>query len=249
MNSDLNSDASSVFQTKQFYQLLLAYADSELTSWGDRLPSMVAYLTRDGSIKFSAISPLGIGQEIIEESRLSDRLLVIISFAYLEDQIRLLLAKFLVEDKVTRNLLNTESLPFLKAARLAFSLGLIAREWFEILDEMAEFRNKFAHRPFAQSFEDLINEDEKETQKSLDKLSRLYKQITQRELNGIIHNNFLNLFLYMYPLIQFSIDHIATINPRKIFDDKEIVGMSHVMGFTREDIQVMIDNNFGKDNS
>lgn len=241
MSKQHNTDESRFLVNRRFYELLLAYIDSELASCGDKLPSIVAYLMRDGSIKFSVSSPVGIMVTVIEESLRSDRLLVILCVAYLEDQIRLSLAKCLARDSETSTLLDPERLPFLAAARLAFSLGLIAKEWLEILKEMAKFRNKFAHDPSAQSFEDLIEKDAKRSWKSLDQLSMHYKKMTQEELNGTIHGNFIQIFLLMYSLLQFSLDHISAASLRQVFNSGEIVGINHTAGLTREFVQAQLD--------
>ncbi len=242
MNDQQNSDEPSPFNTKRFYEALLAYAETKFTSDDDQLPATVAFLLQDGSIKFSESAPLYVQLDILEESRLSDRLLVIVCVAYLEDQIRLLLRNFLAKDKETGKLLDPEKLPFLSAARLAFSSGLIAKDWLDILADMAALRNKFAHNPLAQSFDDLIKSNRKDTWKSIERLSGFYNQVARRQLDGTIYDNFSEVFRLIYTLLQFSIDHIATTKAVQIFASNEIIGISLIMGgFTKENIRTLID--------
>jgi len=245
--SDELGEVEGIFDTHQLHTDLLRYVDDELHLESNELPDIVAFLMQDGHFKFSVSSPLGVIEEILKESRSSDRLMVIVSVAYLDDQIRRLLGIFLAQDKETRRLLNAETgpLPFLAAARLAFSSGLIARESLEILKEMASLRNKFAHQHMAQSFEDLLQHDDdpKEIQKSLNQIFEIHKRLIQKELDGSIHWNFIFVFRTIYSMLQFSIDHIAPKQPIQSLNSDEIIGTNYLMGFTRMNLQRLIDNN------
>lgn len=245
--SEENKSEPQSYDMGQFHKILLEYVDNELQVDDDQLPEMVAFLMRDGSIKISVTSPFAVMLDIIEESRLSDRLLVIVSVAYLEDQLRLLLAKFLADDEETKKLLDSEGgpLPFIPLARLAFASGLIAKEWLEMLKEMANLRNKFAHKPAAQSFEDLKRDDKKRTEKSLNQIFKLYQQLAQKNLNEEpnenIHGKFGLVFSLMYALLQFSIDHRASEKPVQAFKFTEIIDVNIIIGYTRTSLQTLID--------
>lgn len=245
-----NPAESQTFDTQQLYKSILEFVESLQFEESHR-PGIVAFILNDGTFKFSLASPIFVTHDILEESHLSDRLLVIVSVAYLEDQMRLLLASWLANDDETDKLLDPESgtLPFLSLARLAFSSGLIAKEWFEIMREMANLRNKFAHKPAAQSFEELRREDKKRTEKSLGRLFELYNQLSSRDWNmndENIHGKFAMVFQQMYTYLQFSLDHLAGENSVQAFTSDQIVGIHHFSGFTKADLQSLADQGFDK---
>lgn len=206
--------------------------------------SIVAFHLADGTYRFSLKGPTDVLVKIAQESLFSDRLLVIVTIAYLEDQIRTLLQKFLTDDDVTRDLLDpNKSLlsSLMPMANLAFSLGLLAEAWYELLKRMGQLRNKFAHIPAATSFADLIKIDPK-TAGLIESIIYRYKQFpkTQEEDTDDIRKTYTQLFLIMFNLTQFAIDHIASAQTRQSFNSDQIVGINIILGMTRENIRVIL---------
>lgn len=246
MTEQTNTDP---FDNRQVYELLLAYGETRFSSNDELLPPTVAFMLKDGSIRFSESAPLRVQMDILEESRFSDRLLVIVSVAYLEDQLRLLLRSFLLQHEITNDLFdpNTNQLSsLLTMAKLAFSLGLLPKDWFEILKRMANLRNMFAHIPEARSFEDLYKQ-EKKAAGLVDSLFSRYKELTEDPLSGTHHTNFSQLFRIMYELIQFAVDHLASMNSVHNFNSKEIIAVGHFIGLTKNDLQRLVEGNFSRD--
>lgn len=246
---------------QQFYEALLKYAD-EVQLGEEPLPSMVAFIMQDGSIKLSQCDAIFLQLDILEESHFSDRLLIIVSVAYLEDQIRLLLKKFLIEHEVTNDLFNpnTNQLSsLLTMGKLAFSLGLLPKEWYEILKRMATLRNMFAHIPEARSFEEL-NKRENKAGGILDSLFNRYHELTGNALQGTpedqelikaglkrpltSHEKFSHIFREMFVFIQFAIDHVAGVKPIQAFKSDEIAGIKYFLGLDRVTLQAHLDGKF-----
>jgi hypothetical protein len=229
---------------KQLYIDLLSFLDSHEEDGG----AILAFTLADGSHCFSFADPLDVLLKISVESIFSDRLWVVISVAYLEDQIRLLLEKFLTDDEVSRDLLdpNRSSIgSLMPMANMAFSLGLLAKEWYEILKRMAQLRNKFAHIPSARNFEDLVNLDPKNLG-LIDSLIHRYKQFpgSNIETPDDFRKIYRSLFLLMYELIQFSIDHIAGIDKRQKLHSDQIIEINNFNGFDKDNLRDLLSTHF-----
>jgi hypothetical protein len=109
---------------KEIYAELLSFLNSHDQNGRD----IVAFILSDGSYCFSFTDSLDVLVNIAQESIFSDRLWVIVSVAYLEDKIRLLLENFLTDDEVSRDLLDPNKGPIsslIPMANMAFSLGLV----------------------------------------------------------------------------------------------------------------------------
>lgn len=110
-----------------------------LLEWADAVGwqrgSVIVYLLADGQYRFSETSVLQQIDQIVEEAALSDRLLLIICAAHLEDQIRTVLAQFFIDDKLVEDMFERSSASFMTS--LAYSLGLIAKEWHDVLKSIS----------------------------------------------------------------------------------------------------------------
>jgi hypothetical protein len=53
-----------------------------------------------------------------------------------------------------------------------------------------------------------------------------------------------SLFLLMYELIQFSIDHIAGVNKPRELEGTQITGVRNFAGFDKEGLQNLLKNHF-----
>ncbi len=105
----------------------------------------------------------------------SDRTLVIISCAYIDDLLRSVLDKFFVENDSVKSALldplkNGALAEFAPRADVAFLLGLISSDVRQQMRVLAKIRNRFAHDHRIRSFEDLAK-DEK-VKKEVEKLKR-----------------------------------------------------------------------------
>lgn len=232
-NSIIQSEAE-----KKLYLDLLEYLKSVETNGN----AVVGFTLSDGTHCFSISNLVDILLEIRKESALSERLWIIVSVAYLEDQLRALLEKFLVDHEVSSALLDPNSGPIsslVPMANVAFSLGLITREWLDVLKRMAQLRNKFAHIPSARSFTDLMSIDPKAAG-LLDSLKSRYIQLTSDGNQTVFQKLYVSLFISMYSLLQFSIDHVATLQQHKPLDSHLIVSIHDFVGVTVETIEELI---------
>lgn len=227
------------------YRAYLSYLEEQgLEDWHS-MPT-VAFIMADGTYRFSSTNPLEISEKIAIESVFSDRVFVIVTVAYLEDQLRILLTKYLADDEITYGLLdpNQSSLASLvPMANLAYSMGLLAKEWLEILKRMARLRNLFAHVPAARYFSDLdsIDPKSKGVIHSLIERSKQYGILeTDEEQN--FKKTYYQLFLLMYNLTQFAIEHIAIPQSRQPFDGRLIVKIMTFIGFSKQGIKEVIDS-------
>lgn len=219
---------------------LLAYLDAQgVTDSESR--AVIAFTLSDGTHCFSLVDPINILFQIMTESVHSDRLLVIVSVAYLEDQIRLLLLKYLADDDVARDLLDPNKsmlASLVPMANLAFSMGLLAKEWLETLKRIARLRNTFAHVPTARSFEDLIGMDTR-TAGLLDSLQERFRQLMSDadSYPDDFAAIYQQLFLAMHNRVQFAIDHIASPSRRSAFDGQKIEHIRMIQGTSKALIQ------------
>lgn len=193
------------------------------------------YRLRDGSYAFSQNALLLTMQTILEESGTSHRLLVIVCHAYLEDQLRLLLERYLVNDDVTRTTLERSS--FAVMCSFAYSLGLIAKTWYEALKTIGNLRNTFAHRPQIQTFDDLL-QNEPKTRAALEKLKRWLSDTTLEQPAELVSN----AFMHLHALLQFAIDHLAIPDQRVLFDPAQMSDYMLYMGLSLEDLQTHVKN-------
>lgn len=231
---------------KEYYRALLHYYNEQQVPDGIAL-EIFGFKLSDGSYRFSEVNFLNIGSDLGLESFSSERLLVIVSFAYLEDQIRLMLEKFLVNEDTSADMLDPNKNGAVSAlasmANLAFSLGLVSREWLNIIKQMARLRNKFAHVPAVRNFDDLILNDPK-TRGVMDNLARHFQLISgdAEAAKRPFRELYWKLFMLMYQLTQFAIDHVVVPQRRRPFMINEIEPMGIIAGFTREDIQNYLDD-------
>lgn len=91
----------------------------------------------------------------------SPRAAVIISSAFLDAQLRVIIAKSLVDDpKIVDELLGSEDKPdcplssFSSRIKMAYCLGLISKSVCHDLDNIRRIRNKFAHKMHGYSFDE-----------------------------------------------------------------------------------------------
>ena len=206
---------------------------------------IVAFILSDNSIKFSSSKMLDVLGKISEEAIFSDRLWVIVSIAYLEDQLRTLLAKFFTDEEVTQDLLDpNQSLvaSLIPMSNLAFSLGLIAKNWHNALKKMAQLRNKFAHIPSANSFDELAKIDPKSAG-LMQSIQERYAQLTGQEVNSkeTFKEMYKDLFGTMFHLMQFSIEHLATVQQRQRLSNDTIKGLRIFAGFDEEILQKLLN--------
>lgn len=221
----LNNDPNNYFAdegTKLLYRNLLSFLESHDQNGRE----VVAFTLLDGSHRFSFTDSLDVLINISTESLFSDRLWVIVSVAYLEDQIRTLLENFLTNDEVSHDLLDPNRgvvSSLMPMANLAFSLGLLAGGWYDIIKRMGQLRNKFAHIPSAKSFDDLMKMDTKNAG-LLDSLIQRYKRFPGNESESIddFRKFYQSLFFLMYNLIQFSIDHVSPLDKRHALEDHQV---------------------------
>jgi hypothetical protein len=224
---------------RELLEALLVHTEKE--GWED-FSTITSFKLQNGTYKFSKIDALSVLLDVLEESKSSDRLLVIVSVAYLEDQIRLLLEKFLADDDISRNLLDpvsSELAAFVPMANLAFSLGLIEKDWLEILKRIAQLRNKFAHIPSARSFDELVQQDSKNAG-LMDSLKHRYKQFfkeTSQEI-GDFREVYQLLFPLMYQHLQFAIDH--RVQTREARYENQIQQIMVFSGYDRLTIQKLL---------
>lgn len=228
-------------QLKEFHRALLSYA--ETTDLQDYYP-VIGYTLSDGTFRFSRTDVIEVVERVAVESALSDRLLLIVSVAYLEDQLRLLLRKFLVDTEVSEELLNPSSsliAALVPMANMALSLGLIAKDWHEILKRLGQLRNKFAHLPSASSINELVDIDPKSIalMQSLAARYRAFPGNAGEETTDF-RKMYLRLFRTLYALLQFSIDHI--IEPRQPLDSSRIQAITEFIGFTRDALHQLLEN-------
>jgi len=206
---------------------------------------VIAFILSDNTIKFSSSKMIEVLTRISEEAVFSDRLWVIVNVAYLEDQLRQILAKFFTDEEVAHDLLDpNQSLvaSLIPMSNLAFSLGLIAKTWYNALKKMAQLRNKFAHIPSANSFDELVKIDPKTTA-LMHSIKERYTQITGEKIksNDNFKDIYKDLFTTMFHLMQFSIEHLAIAQHRQILGDNIIKGLRIFGGFDEENLQQLLD--------
>ncbi|MCK6580387.1 MAG: hypothetical protein L6Q98_20015 [Anaerolineae bacterium] len=200
--------------------------------------SVLVYLLVDGQYRFSETSVVQQVEQIVEESRLSDRLLLIICAAHLEDQIRMLLAQFLIDDKLVEDMFERSSAAFMTS--LAFSLGLIAKEWHDVLKGLSHLRNIFAHQPEMRSF-DVLLESEPKASQTLDAM-KAWLRIGEESRHP--REVVINAVLRLVPLLQFSIDHVAKPDRRVRLEPSVLVDNVLVMGISRDVVKQMLDEDW-----
>jgi mannitol operon repressor len=86
-----------------------------------------------------------------------DRSTAILGAALLDEELRQLLTEFLVDDEDQVNLLITGDAPvatFSARSRVCYCLGLIPRTIFDMLTNIREVRNTFAHQLHGLAFAD-----------------------------------------------------------------------------------------------
>jgi hypothetical protein len=227
---------------KDIYSALLAYAEN--TKLQDYY-SVVVYTLSDGSYRFSPIDAIDMVERVALESALSDRLLLIVSVAYLEDQLRILLRKFLADVKVSEELLNpsiSSIAALVPMANMALALGLIAKDWHEILKHLGQLRNKFAHIPSASSIDDLVDIDKKSIG-VMQNLAARYRAFVSNETEETkdFRRVCLNLFTAIYCLLQFSIDHIVPVDSRQQLDNNKVQAITHFHGLTIDTLRQLVE--------
>ena len=202
-------------EEQQLYRHLLAFL--EKINWQGQ--PVLGFRLGDDAFEFVLDERDLVQQEldILKESHASDRMLVIVCLAYLEDQLRILLKRFLVEHAVTDKLLNPVAngtlSPFGAMVDMALALGLITQDWHRILKRMAALRNIFAHNPHAVSFDHLQDIDAS-VAGLLDSLVTRHSELTgENPSNRAYSEIFLMLFRTMASLVQLS-EHLATKEQR-----------------------------------
>lgn len=127
-------------------------------------------------------------------------------------------------------------------ANLAYSLGLLAKSWLEILKRMAQLRNKFAHAPLAVNFEELAQSDPKSVN-IFESLKQRYKLFPGNEGEEIsdFKQGYLKIFNDMYSLTQFAIDHISIPQSRQPLDSHLIVGIANFAGFNKNILRSLLN--------
>ncbi len=80
----------------------------------------------------------------------TERGLVLVWAAMLDEMLCRLLERFLVQDKVTRGILrggpSDPLTSFSSRTKMAFSLGLVAKDEMQVIDKIRSIRNDFAHK-------------------------------------------------------------------------------------------------------
>ena len=228
-------------EDRLLYSNLLGYIQLKNLQGDD----VVAFMLSDGSMAFSSSKMLDVFLGISQEAVFSDRLWVIVSVAYLEDQLRILLAKFLADEEVSQELLDpNQSLiaSLIPMSNLAFSLGLIAKSWHNTLKRMAQLRNKFAHIPTATSFDELAKIDPKATG-LFQSIRERFSHLTKEEINSSMAFEvvYKNLFKTMFHLMQFSIEHVAIVQQRQKLSDDYIKQLKTFSGFDEETLQTLLN--------
>ncbi len=226
---------------KLLYRNFLAY----LNTLESEASEFVGYILSDGRHLFSKTDLSLTLIKIAEESIFSDRLWVVVSVAYLEDQLRRLLLTFLSDSEISNEILDPNQnliSSLVPMAKLSLALGLISKEWYEILKRVAQLRNKFAHLPNAKSFSNLIENDGKNSA-LLDSLTHRYKVLVNnlKEDSKDFSETYQQIFINIYNLLQFSIDHIATPQNRLSLENNLIIEIRHFHGLDKETIQLLLN--------
>ncbi|MCC6893177.1 MAG: hypothetical protein IT321_10170 [Anaerolineae bacterium] len=230
--------------TLETKDLLKAFGDYLNTSGSDDT-EFTGYVLADGSYVFLRSELSSTLSKIASESIFSDRLWVIVSVAYLEDQLRRLLRSFLSDNEISDEILDPNQnlvSSLVPMAKLSFALGLITKQWYEILKRMAQLRNKFAHLPDAQNFAYLIANDPKSAS-LLESLTSRYIELTNTSANNTTNfsETYQQIFITVYTLLQFSIDYVAAPQKRMLLDPSPIVRMHHLHGMNKETLQILLD--------
>jgi len=218
---------------KAMYGALLEWLKAHDWEYSD----VVIYQLADGQFLFSQIDVIETIMTVTEEAGLSDRLLLVICSAYLEDQFRLLLARFLIDDKLVEEMFDRSSASFMY--NLGYTLGLITKDWHDMLRSISQLRNTFAHRPEISSFEVLL-EREPKWQSTLNNMQTW----TEEEKTLLPREVIIKVFMRLYALLQFSIDHVAAVGQRKRLDPSIVVGHYLTRGITREFLESFLDGNW-----
>jgi hypothetical protein len=228
---------------KKLFEALLEYVQSPAYANGE----ITGFILSDGTYRFSSSEMLDVFVKIELESAISDRLWTIVSVAYLEGQLRILLEMFMTDNETSRELLDpNQSLmaSLVPMANLAFSLGLLAPNWHSTLKKMAQLRNKFAHIPSARSFGELLQVDAKASG-LLQSLEDSYTRIAHEriEKGTEFKQTYQALFRAMFLLLQFAIDHIALAHKRQTLDNGLVASIRTFMGHNADSIKALLSAN------
>ncbi|MDX2160934.1 MAG: hypothetical protein SF162_06375 [bacterium] len=224
------------YQDREFLANIIA---QELLLEREGDPFIVVTL-EDGKKNLIFYDALEVQLKLAAEGIFSDRLLVIVAAAYIEDQLRSLLMAYLSDTDVTDELLDplkSDVAAFGTMLKLCLALGLIMPEWFEALKQLARLRNTFAHSPQLATFEALNTKD---AHKILAQLRRSYTEIRGETPPTEDRTLIFGVFNTLNVLLAYAHDNVAAPQKRSVLRLR-IVSMEYVTGVDTARLQQLHD--------